>query len=401
METLRIALVELSTHTKPSGGFIALLNLARALSDRGHEVHVVLGTGNEREQCGYSAISERLEELRSFVHLHMVTGYSDILEVPKLMGTIPKRLRNLDDVYKFDILHSQGLTGLFTPSALRNRLVVTLHGNNIYRGITLLKYVAKGLPMSHGVSGFIDDTIGSFIYWYLEKQACEKAKRVISLTNNEAYLAEKYYGLPRNKLRVVPNPVSLPQCNGNYDLAFPKDSKVLLTVSSLTLIKGIPLIVQASQHILQKNSKSVHVFVGSGPLVETVRRLISKFPNRVVLLAPVSNEITSLYYGSTLLIHGSLYESQGLVIAEAMLAGKPVVAFNVASIPECILHGVTGYLANPFDPEDLADKALAILENEERAKKMGLTGKRRAKNLYNLTFIAEKMEKVYKEVLIN
>jgi glycosyltransferase involved in cell wall biosynthesis len=193
--------------------------------------------------------------------------------------------------------------------------------------------------------------------------------------------------------------VVLPE-NGK-DVYFANDEKVILTVSPLKLIKGIPLLVRASKYLLSQSKNTHHIFIGTGPLSYIVADLASKFPKRIKIVPYVSNEITSFYKDSTLLLHGSLYESQGLVLGEAMLAEKPVVAFNVASIPESVVDGVTGYLAEPFNPKDLANKALRILEDDTLAKKMGLMGKERAMNLYNLPRIAGKMEEIYKEVLTN
>lgn len=397
METLKIALVELST-AELAGGFVALCNLSQALAKRGHDVHVIMGT-KDRGKWQNQGIETRLEEVRSCAQLHLFPSYDNVLEVPGRLDSTKKVLSNLHRTYGFDIVHCQGLSGLFTPDKLLDRLVVTLHGNSIYRGIVLTKYACKNMSIPHVADGLAGDAIGSVLRWSLEKEACRKAKKVILLTYNEARLAEHYYSLNEAKMRIVPNPVLLPRGDKTCDLHLPNHHKAILTVSSLSLIKGIPLLARAAENILSWRRHISYIFVGTGPLEGIVRRLMSKFPGRVLIFPQASDKMRSIYSQSTLLVHGSLYESQGLVIAEAMLSGKPVVAFNTSAIPECVLDNVTGLLAKPFDHTDLARKTITLLEDENVSKEMGSIGKERVEKLYGSSRIAERVESVYREAL--
>lgn len=393
METLRVAIIDLSTSV--GGGHFAQANLAKGLSEKGHEVHVLFGLKH---------VDNRLKDICSpNCHIHCVRGYGNIFDVASSKTLIKKDIEKICKTNNFEILHGQGLAGLFVPTDMLNRLIVTLHGNNIYRGLTLMRYSLSNLfnrYIMKYVRAVADDGLGSLFYWFLEKKSCEIASKVITLSNFEADVAEKYYRLERDKVRVIPNPVTLPE-GEHANFLHVDNEKVLLTVGSLSLIKGTPLIVQASKNILSQLSDVVHVFVGSGTFSHMVRDLATKFPGRVTMIPRASSEIVSFYKNSTLLLHGSLYESFGLVLGEAMLCERPVVAFNVASIPECVEDGVTGYLARPFSAKDLAQKAVNILEDDEKAERMGLMGKRRAEDLYNLQRVAGKVEGIYREVLID
>jgi len=391
LDTLKIAFVDLNTPI--GGGHFAVANLARGLADRNHEVHLI---------HGLKPLNPRLKNLcSSYCHMHYIKGYRNIFDILRSINRFKKDVNHLCKTFNFDILHAQGLTGIFIPSTMIDKLVITLHGNNIYRGLSLLKYSLTNLLNSYFaqyIHTILDDGFGSLVHWTLEKKACDQAKKVITLSNFEANMAKKYYGLSSDKICIIPNPILLPGAGSNTrDLI--KNEKVVLTVGSHSLIKGTPILVKASEYLLSKNSDISHVFIGRGPFSSLVEDLSIKFQGRVKIVTSASNEIVSFYQNSSLLLHGSLYESQGLVLGEAMLAEKPVVAFNVASIPECVLDGITGFLAEPYDPMDLALKALDILEDDKKAKRMGKMGKKRAMNIYNLPLVAGKVEGIYREVL--
>ena len=72
------------------------------------------------------------------------------------------------------------------------------------------------------------------------------------------------------------------------------------------------------------------------------------------------------------------YESQGLVLLEAMAAGLPIVASNIDGFAGVVTHGVEGLLVRPEDPQALADALLALLRDPERSRRMGALGRERA-----------------------
>jgi len=393
LETLKIALLDLNRHF--GGGTVALGNLAQALSRKGHEVHLILGMKNLPSRLVNTHLND--------CHLYHTLGYKDIFDMPRLMCGIRNDLLRLYSVHKFDILNVQGVNGLFVPSELHNRLIVTLHGNNLARGFALLRCVYKSSDMlqatRYAFTNYMRNISGHFMYGNLEKTACKRAKLVIALTSCEAYYAKEYYNLPEEKIRIVPNSVVLPKDSFNHELAIPEDKELILSVSALEMIKGIPLLVKAAKEILSTRSDVIYVFVGDGPLRVFIRKLASRFPRRVIMFPQIHSGLTVLYERSKMLVHGSFYEACCLSIAEAMLMGKPVVALGMASIPELVTNNVTGYLVESLHAKDLAEKAINLLDDDKKARRMGSAAKKKIEELYNPKRIAYKTENVYKEVL--
>jgi len=92
-------------------------------------------------------------------------------------------------------------------------------------------------------------------------------------------------------------------------------------------------------------------------------------------------------------------EGFGLVMAEAMAAGVPVVATHCGAPPEVIEDGVSGLLVPPRDSEALAKAIEFLLEDEGRRKAFGDAARRRVQEHFDVRHTAEALEEVYREVV--
>jgi len=92
------------------------------------------------------------------------------------------------------------------------------------------------------------------------------------------------------------------------------------------------------------------------------------------------------------------FESFGLVNAEAMRAGRPVVASFFGGPSDVVVDGETGYLVNPERVPMLADRLLAVLTDRERARRMGAAGRRRIERCFSLERHLDAVEALYAEL---
>jgi glycosyltransferase involved in cell wall biosynthesis len=317
------------------------------------------------------------------------------------MGKTKQQILDLYRVHKFDVISAQGITGTMIPQVLQDRLVVTLHGNNLQRGLALCKF-ARSSEIRNSVhwapESFFRNIVGHYLYGGLERRACKVAKLVITLTPTEAYYARKNYSVPNQRIRIVPNAIVGPESDGSRIAQIPERKKIILSVGSLEFIKGTPILTKAMRLVLASTKDIIFVTVGDGPLMNCVRMLKDEYPERVVVIRKACGALHSLYARSTVLVQGSLYEAFSLSIGEAMLAGKPVVAFRLSSIPDLVIENVTGRLVKPASVSDLAMKTLNLIENEEEMRTMGLNAKRIVNKFYSVRVVGSLMENVLKEV---
>jgi glycosyltransferase involved in cell wall biosynthesis len=95
----------------------------------------------------------------------------------------------------------------------------------------------------------------------------------------------------------------------------------------------------------------------------------------------------------------SVYESFGMVLAEAMAMGKPVIASNVGGIPYLVKDGYNGFLIEPGNIEQMVEKITFLMANKKIAAEMGQNGRNEALKRWHPDKIAEKTMDVYKKVL--
>lgn len=88
-------------------------------------------------------------------------------------------------------------------------------------------------------------------------------------------------------------------------------------------------------------------------------------------------EIKQYLQKAAVIVIPEQYENMSpLLMIESMSLARPLVISRVGGVPEFMEHGVTGYMADPLDPEDFAARILAVLKDPQRAEKMGLAARK-------------------------
>jgi glycosyltransferase involved in cell wall biosynthesis len=95
----------------------------------------------------------------------------------------------------------------------------------------------------------------------------------------------------------------------------------------------------------------------------------------------------------------SRQEAFGQTVLEAQACGIPVVAFNIGGIPDIIKHNINGYLARPFNVDDLASGIVQILTDEEKRSSMSNKARDTALRKFTPNVIANKYKKIYSQAL--
>ena len=163
-------------------------------------------------------------------------------------------------------------------------------------------------------------------------------------------------------------------------------------------LKGFHLLESALKILYQKNSfpqLKVVVFGGTRP---------SNPPDigfPIQYLGYLNDEsILNLHYSAAdLTVVPSKIESFGYTALESLASGTPVVAFNTSGLPDIVQHKENGYLAKPFEAEDLACGISWVLENRERHRQLCHAARNHAEKNFSYPVVARQHERLYQEVL--
>jgi glycosyltransferase involved in cell wall biosynthesis len=206
-----------------------------------------------------------------------------------------------------------------------------------------------------------------------------RADRVLTTSSYAADRIAANYGIARETIRVVPEPIDLVRWQsalGRAPRGAPPEP-VILCVAHLYPRKQVASLLRAMA--LLKSPARLRV-VGTGPELPALRELSRGLglDARVDLLGHVTFEqLAAEYRGADIFCLPSLQEGFGIVFLEAMAAGLPVVACQAAAVPEVVPDWECGLLVPPRDVPALAFALDRLIEDEPERRRLGGAGRRR------------------------
>ncbi len=226
--------------------------------------------------------------------------------------------------------------------------------------------------------------------WYFAKENIFKRfliKRVIKdslvVAQSEKVKNEVLNEFPTAKMTVIPNGIEIPNENANGDK--------IIFVGNLIERKGVEYLLEATRDL----SNEV-VIVGDGPEREKLERIAT---NNVKFVGKVSpNEVSSFLKSGEVFVLPSI-KGEGLpnVIQEAMSYGLPIVATNLAGIPDLVKNGYNGFIVEPMDSKKLELAIKKIIEDEDLHKWMSENSLKEM-NKYSWENVIKKLESVYRQL---
>jgi glycosyltransferase involved in cell wall biosynthesis len=132
---------------------------------------------------------------------------------------------------------------------------------------------------------------------------------------------------------------------------------------------------------------------GEGPLEKPLRQMAAglKVEDKIVFLGFIDN-VKAFMDNIDVFVLPSIWEGFGYVLVEAMACGKPVIAFNISSNPEIVVHDLTGYLVNPMDIPAFTHEVEQLIQDPGRCKSFGMAGRKRVEELFDLRITQKKIE---------
>lgn len=202
--------------------------------------------------------------------------------------------------------------------------------------------------------------------------------------------------LPALPIQVIPNGVDGARFRP-AEVSHDTRDLHLVSVARLLERKGLHYLLEAI--IAQPAPLPVRLtIIGTGPYQDELRRLTAALglSDRVTFKGFVPNDqLADLYRGADLFVLPSQTESFGLVFAEAMASGLPILATRVGGIPDLVRHGLDGLLVEPADPHALRAALARLIANPAERRAMGASARARVLERYSWHQVAAQYLKVY------
>jgi len=182
--------------------------------------------------------------------------------------------------------------------------------------------------------------------------------------------------------------------------AMPADRRHVLYVGRIEPRKGVDRLVRAMGTVQARLPGVQLVIVGGGPDRHAVQALAHELDVRIVFAGRVGDADLPGYYQSADVVCSPALgdESFGLVLLEAMAAGRPIVATNIAGYAGLLRPAACARLADVDSPESLARELCVVLEDSALARALGERGAIAAKQ-YDWSVIAKRLEEIYLSLL--
>lgn len=164
--------------------------------------------------------------------------------------------------------------------------------------------------------------------------------------------------------------------------------------------KGHHILLEAVPDILKAVPDAKFVLAGNGPTEEKIKEMSREMGiDRHMVFLGLRPDIPSVLKSIDVFVLPTLQEALGTSLLEAMAMEKPVVTSNIDGIPEIVKDGVTGLLVKPGDSAGLAQAVISLLRNGEKARAMGLEGRKITESGYTVDRMVEGMHRVYRSLL--
>lgn len=360
------------------GSFIAgQLELAKFMHEKGDAIFFIFP---ERK--------EYLEQLERIASVYYISEFSGT----KFSLHFYKRLKKLVQFEKIDIIHTNfGFSGFFAAT------LITLFSN--VQHISHERALPSGIIKSVRFIRFIKRITFRLLNavsnnWY------------IAISNEVKSALEIYNGYPDFKIFVIPNAVVYKEPK-NIELPFQYDSLVGM-IAHWGTQKDHETYIKSATKVRESVNNLKYIQIGNELQLRNedyypkIKHWLNEYKVNDIFYFTGSVENTQDYvFKMDVCCLISHFEGFGNAVVEYMLQKKPVIATAVGGLKDVIIDGETGFLIEPENANQLAEKIIFLIQNPDIAQKMGEKGYMRARSLYGIENWLQRVYDVYTKISIH
>jgi len=234
--------------------------------------------------------------------------------------------------------------------------------------------------------------------------------RFIAVSNFVGDRLQRRNGIPAEKVTVIHNGVDLKRFRPPAD-EFEKAKwkrglfnvdgsvSVITYIGQLTEEKGLLVYLEAVRALLRGHEDMLFLFAGAGPLERHLAGYVQGAQNNRVRFLGIRDDGECILKASDIVIVPSIWEEAfGLVIAEAMACGVPVIGSRIGGIPEILLDKETGILIAPGDSEVLRGTIESLSKDKALREFLGNNGRTFVQKKFDIHTQVSKTISLYEEL---
>jgi glycosyltransferase involved in cell wall biosynthesis len=305
---------------------------------------------------------------------------------------------NLNRKHHFDVVHFNE-PHIVTRSP-KLPMVCTFHSTQLHE----LQISLQGRSFRNPES-FRDLLVKNPLGYLWDIVTCHLSDRIIGPCPDLVNLL-RYCFIDKDKVCIIPNGID-PEIFDNIDCddafldryTLEKDNFVLY-MGRLYSLKGIHYLIKAFQNLKKRHKLLKLVIAGKGEF-EPYLRKIAQGTNDIIFIGYVDSIMVkkALYENCLTVVVPSMYETFPMVVLEAMVCSKPVIASNVGGIRLMVKDGRNGFLVKPGDTKGIETSIRRLCEDPELSRKMGNIGRRLVEEEFSVDEMVNSTLKVYESLL--
>ncbi|TBX69244.1 glycosyltransferase family 1 protein [Flavobacterium silvisoli] len=359
----------------------SISNLSKGLVESGHAVSVLVYGQNKDDFFEENGVSFYL------IKNVKVKGISKWLTQHKIERLINK----LYNEKKIDILEAPDWDGITSGIQPKCPIVVKLHGSDTY--------------FCH-----LENRPVKIRNRYHESKALQLADGLLSVSRYTAEITKQLFALQRD-ITVIPNCIDLTKFDAD-DRNTSEQPDTILYFGTLVRKKGSLELPYIFNEVYRQNNQAKLILVGrdaqdvisgNGSVWEMMQLLFDKDAlQNVTYVGSVTYDSIKEYINSaTVCVFPTFAEALPVSWIEAMAMNKAIVASDIGWATEIIDHGVNGYLVNPKNHKEYADKISTLLNNSSLRKELGAAARTKAIQKFSIEVVAAQSVAYYQKIAEN
>ena len=349
------------------GGQISIRTLLEGLDEKKYHPLVVCPTrGNLVDELNNLGIETTIIKMESLRKLNVLSWFNTIFKLIRLI-----KRRNLD------LIHSNGsrptIYGGIAARITQTPLIwhVRIADTDKWVDKVLARFATKILVVSKAVS--------------------------LRFKWNKKKITVVYNGIDLEKFNPLIDGTKIRQ-----EFSLLSSTPLVGIVGRLDNYKGHEYFIKAARKVIDAIPNTRFLIVGDGENRKKLESLKMKLGlNGHVIFTGNRDDIAEMMSALDLFVLSSVSEGFGRSAVEAMACGKAVVASNVGGLSEVVEDGVTGKLIPSKNPDSLTMAILSLLEDNEKARRMGHAGRQRTEKMFSLPENIMKTVGIYEQVISN